>query len=73
MTMIYMLYHSIEDRDDADKLIGVFLSEKDAQIALDLVKNQPGFRDHPDGFLIDLCRVNRISWEEGFGIDDDEE
>lgn len=39
------------------KTIGLFASRRDAQAAIALVKDAPGFREHADGFSIRRVRV----------------
>ena len=67
METAYLLWHvHTIDGDDDEKLIGVFRSKSDAEAAVLAVRDKPGFKDHPDGFLIDEYPLNRIHWEEGF-------
>jgi homoserine kinase type II len=40
--------------------------EDEARKAVERVKDQPGFRDHPDGFVIDCYELNQDNWEQGF-------
>lgn len=65
MEHVYLLTH--ERPDDGDvKTIGVYSSEAAAQAALERVRQQPGFCDHPDGFTIDPYKLDRDSWVDGF-------
>ena len=66
---IYWAYHCYDDDERTLKTIGHFSDEAKAAAAIEAVRLQPGFRDHPDGFGIDKCRVNVVCWQEGFGID----
>lgn len=73
MTGVYLLYHQFEFRDprledleDRAKLIGVYSDRTAAEQAIERVKNLPGFRDYPDGFVIDEYVLNEDNWSEGF-------
>jgi hypothetical protein len=63
----FLLWHShtIED-DDNEILIGVYASSKDAEAAIQRVKDQPGFRDYPEGFEIAEYIIGKDHWSEGF-------
>jgi len=65
---VYVLQHSHsvgEDRDEA-KLIGVYSTREQAELAIGRLKKMPGFRDHPEGFNIDAYTLDQDSWQEGF-------
>jgi hypothetical protein len=51
-----------------DKRIGIYSSHAKAEAALSQVKDQPGFRDFPEGFSISEWFVDpeRVGWPEGF-------
>ncbi len=73
MGTVYLLWHQFEfkdnkteDLDDRAKLIGVYSDEEEAKRAIDRVKDQPGFRDYPEGFLIDAYKLGQDHWTEGF-------
>jgi homoserine kinase type II len=70
---VYLLWHQIESRNTKDevledraKLIGVYDDKQEANRAIDRVKPQPGFRDCPDGFVIDCYELNQDNWVDGF-------
>ena len=67
MDRAYILWHvtTVGEEED-EKLIGVFATKADADAAILKVRDKSGFKDYPDGFLIDEYTVNRIHWEEGF-------
>ncbi len=69
MTTVYVLQHEYEwcGRDES-KMIGVYATESDAAAAVDRLREQPGFRDWPDGFSIDPYALGADHWEEGFVI-----
>jgi hypothetical protein len=48
------------------KLIGVYASVNECQIAILRLIQLPGFRDHPDGFRIDEYIVDQDRITEGF-------
>ena len=73
MQKVYLLFHQFEIRDTRNedleeraKLIGAYSSEEEARMAIARASNQPGFRDFPDGFVIDAYHLNRDNWPEGF-------
>ena len=68
MEKVYYLYHVLyEDTDDeVAKIIGIYSSYKNAELAMERTKNKPGFIDFPDGFQILEDVLNRDSWVEGF-------
>jgi hypothetical protein len=69
MTTVYLLQHvhEFDDGHEDVKLIGVFSSEALAVEAKRRVRDQPGFRDLPDGFCISEHRVDGpIGWTEGY-------
>ena len=64
--VIFWAYHWYDDDERTLKSIGHFSDEEKARAAIDAVKAQPGFRDHPEGFGIDRCRLDEVCWSEGF-------
>lgn len=70
---VFVLEHAHYKDDDRSndvedyKLIGVFATEQQAQTAMAQLKNQPGFRDYPNGFHIDAYPLGQINWSSGFG------
>ena len=68
MQTVFLLWHShklTEEMDD-EKLIGVYSTEARAAEARERVAEQPGFRDHLEGFEICSYEVDRDNWTEGF-------
>jgi hypothetical protein len=64
---VYLLHHVYElDGAEEVKTIGVYSSEGAARQAVARLRTQPGFRDHPDGFVIDPYPVDKDHWTEGF-------
>lgn len=66
MTNVFLLWHHNASTND-DKLVGVFESETKAKDAIQTTLNLPGFKDNPDGFLVDQYEIDEIQWAEGFG------
>jgi homoserine kinase type II len=68
VTSVFVLHHVRADDEYADdaKLIGVYSSKESAQAAVERLRLQPGFRDHPDGFEASEYRLDQDNWEEGF-------
>ena len=68
MDSVYILHHCYEDETHKDtKLIGVFTSNGHAEKAVEMMRSLPGFRDCPEGFVVDEYKLNEINWAEGFG------
>lgn len=67
MDEVYVLHHEYEwyGRDEV-KLIGVYRSRQDAEAAIARVRDQPGFRDWPEGFSVDAYRLGEDEWADGF-------
>lgn len=53
METVFLLHHSYEvDEADQTKFIGVYSLRSEAEYAIERLKNMPGFKDHPDAFMI---------------------
>jgi hypothetical protein len=60
----------IEGFDNGDcSLIGVYSLQSKAEEALTRAKNLPGFKDYPDGFVIDGYVLDEDHWTSGFAIE----
>ena len=68
MQKVYYLYHILyEDTDDEEaKIIGIYSSYKKAELAMERMKNKPGFINFPDNFQIIEDVLNRDGWVDGF-------
>jgi hypothetical protein len=55
-----------EEGEDTELLIGVYRTEEAANAAISKLKDQPGFRDYPQGFHSYERTLDKNSWEEGF-------
>jgi len=58
--------HIHEDGEEDIKLIGVYSSRASAEQAIERLKQQPGFRDTPEGFVLDQYTLDEDNWTEGF-------
>ena len=65
---VFPLYHvhEFECGHEDVKLIGIFSTRAKAEAALALVRDQPGFRDLPEGFSFEPTQLDRIGWTEGY-------
>jgi homoserine kinase type II len=75
---VFVLWHMrpIEGQEDLDpemvhietedKLCGVFSTETRAEAGRRELLTQPGFRDYPDDFAIDVYELDETQWDEGF-------
>ncbi len=65
---VHLLWHvhKLPHGEEDDKLIGVYSSEEKAEQARVRAIAQPGFRDVPDGFIIDRYTVDEDDWTEGY-------
>ena len=68
MDSVWLLWFEQEQQggEDTELLIGVYWTEADALAAKERLKNQPGFREYPDGFTISQYEIGRDHWTEGF-------
>jgi homoserine kinase type II len=55
-----------EEGEDTELLIGVYRTEEAANAAISKLKDQPGFRDYPQGIHSYETTLDKNSWEEGF-------
>ena len=68
MKSIFILHHVhkyYEDEKDV-KLIGIYASRDEATAAVNRLKTQPGFVDHPDEFEMEEYEIGKDHWTEGF-------
>lgn len=69
MNHVFLLQHVIEsDDNEYIKTIGIFSSEDIARSVIDDIKNNPGFKDYPEGFVIDKYILNKVFWGDGFEV-----
>jgi hypothetical protein len=67
--MQYVIVLSHVSHSGDGKLIGVYSSESEANAAVGRVRSQPGFKNEPEGFILDRYELNKDQWAEGFVID----
>jgi hypothetical protein len=67
MKTVFVLQHEYEwfGRDEV-KFIGVYATHADAEAAVERLRNQPGFRNWPEGSAIDAYDLGADHWVEGF-------
>lgn len=68
MSPIFIVVHEYETaQGDGDlKLIGAFSSEAKALAAIESLRQQPGFKAYPDGFVIEASELDTSQWSQGF-------
>jgi len=79
MQSVFLLQHLhvLEDGEESVKVIGVYRTESAAAMAVNRLKTQPGFCDHPtivedgDGFYISEYPLDKDHWPEGYVSTDD--
>jgi hypothetical protein len=49
-----------------EKLVGTYTSRENAERGMALVRDQPGFCDHPDGFVIEEGTIDQTNMPNGF-------
>jgi hypothetical protein len=68
MTQVYDLWFQREypDREDTELHIGIYETNADAVEAVSRLRDQPGFRDFPEGFNVYPVTLGLTGWQEGF-------
>ena len=69
MANVYVLLHDQEDYpEDCAKWVGVYSSEERAEQALERLRSKPGFREHPEDWLICPWQIDseKGEWSEGY-------
>ena len=68
MNTVWLLWFEQEQEggEDTELLIGVYRTECDALAAKERLKDQPGFREYPQGFNAHQYDVGKDHWTEGF-------
>jgi hypothetical protein len=65
--IVYLVWHvHLNGSEENIKLIGIYVTKEDAEAALSRVKDQPGFRECPEGFEISEFEVGKDHWAEGY-------
>ena len=66
-TVVYLLEHTVKGLEDSTKMLGIYSTREEAENAINVLSNKPGFRDSLDDFLIDEYEIDKICWSSGFG------
>ena len=67
MKTVFILQHSYElDNYDETKLIGVYSTKEQAELAINRLKEMNGFKYYPDAFEISEYELDKDHWIEGF-------
>lgn len=67
MTFVFLLQHSnVNDNTEKTKIIGIYSTQKRAELTMEKYKALPGFKDYPESFFIDKYEIDKGHWEEGF-------
>lgn len=67
MPSVFLLWHSGSSKDVPESLlIGVYSNPEKAKAAKARLADIEGYRDWPDGFLIDEYELDKDHWTEGF-------
>lgn len=68
MKAVFLVTHSYElnEGEEEIKILGVYLSKAEGQLAVRRIKRSEGFRDHPRGFHVDRFEIGKDQWSEGF-------
>ena len=66
MDRVFVLHHVRKDDEYGDdaKMIGVYQSEQAAEAAIACLATQPGFIDHPSGFVFEPYELDKDHWAE---------
>ena len=68
MKSVFILHHIhnyFEDEEDV-KLIGAYASNEEAKIAIERLRNKPGFKDDLLGFEISEYELGKDHWADGY-------
>lgn len=65
---IYHLFFEREfpDREDVSISIGFFSKKTDALKVIEDLRIKPGFKEYPDGFVIDRITLGHFGFRDGF-------
>lgn len=68
LKIIYNISHAytINTFLDDERIIGVFSDLRKVEKVIEQLKQQPGFKDYPDDFIIDTVELNDLLWTSGF-------
>ncbi len=65
---VHLLQHvAREDTDDEDiKVLGIYSTQEQAEIAIEQLKLLPGFDRYPDSFHVGKYELDKLEWSRGF-------
>jgi hypothetical protein len=68
MDTVHLLWYAREweEGEDTELLIGVYRTVADANDAIGRLKDQPGFVEYPEGFLVVSYPLGKDHWTAGF-------
>jgi hypothetical protein len=67
MEVFYLQHvHTFENGAEDVKSIGMYSSRAEAEQAIQRLSSQPGFKEIPEGFVIDSYTLDKDHWEEGY-------
>lgn len=69
MLKVFIVQHERPENDEFwedVKFIGAFSTAATAEKAVTQLREQPGFKDYPDGFSIEQHTLDEYWWKEGF-------
>ena len=64
---VFLVWHCHDLDEEADyKLLGVFSTRVRANERVGRAREEEGFRDHPENFVVDEYELDKDTWTEGF-------
>ncbi len=65
---VYLLHHvhELENGEEDVKLIGVYVTEHEAQKAISRLIIKPGFVHQPEGFQLEAYELGKDHWTDGY-------
>lgn len=65
---IFIISHiyTVDVTTDDERIIGVFSNLARCERVIEQLKEQPGFKDYPENFIIDEVELNQLLWTSGF-------
>ncbi len=55
--------------EESVKIIGIAEDGEQAAALVEEMKKLPGFRDHPEGFMVNPYQVGQYDWQQGFEVE----
>lgn len=68
LKFIFSISHiyTVDSSTDDERIIGIFSNLAMAEQVVEQLKEQPGFKDYPENFIIDEIELNQLLWSSGF-------